>query len=44
MPIPRTIYVKVSTELMRELGEWSEPLRVKVEKHMDDTYELVFRA
>lgn len=41
---PRTIFVKVSTELLSDLSEWSEPLRVKVERDWnDDTYEMVFR-
>ena len=41
---PRTIYVKVSTDLLAALGEWSEPVRVKVERDWnDDTFELIFK-
>lgn len=42
--LPRTIYVKVSTPLLGELSEWSEPVRVKVERDWnDDTFEMIFR-
>jgi hypothetical protein len=41
--IPATIYVKVSTHLLGELGEWSDPVRVKAEQQPDDTYELIFK-
>lgn len=42
--LPRTIYVKVSTALLAELSEWSEPVRVKVERDWnDDTFEMVFK-
>lgn len=40
---PRTIWVKVSTELLAELTEWSDPVQVRVEKDSDDTYGMVFR-
>lgn len=44
MPVPRTIYVKVSTELLAELSEWSPTVQAKIERDWnDDTYELVFR-
>lgn len=38
-----TKWVKVSIELLAELGEWSEPVRVKVERDTDDVLELVFK-
>lgn len=39
---PRTVYVKVSTALFPELAEWSEPVRVRLERDLnDDTYELI---
>ncbi len=41
--VPRTIYVKVSTELLAESAEWSEPLRVRIERQPDDTYEMTFK-
>jgi hypothetical protein len=42
--LPRTIYVKVTTELLADLFDWSEPVRVKVEKnYTDDTYEMIFK-
>ena len=40
---PRTIWVKVSTDLLAELAEWSDPVQVKVEKDLDDTYDMIFR-
>ena len=43
MRAPRTIYVKVSTELLSELEEWSPAVQAKIERHPDDTYELVVR-
>lgn len=42
-PLPRTVYVKVSTDLLAELSKWSEPLRVMVERQHDDTYDMVFQ-
>jgi len=38
-----TKWVKVSTELLAELGEWSEPVRVKVESDVDNVLEMVFK-
>lgn len=43
MRAPLTVYVKVSTELLAELDEWSPAVQAKIERHPDDTYELVFR-
>lgn len=40
---PRTIFVKVSTELLSSMNEWSEPVQVRIERQPDDTYEMVFR-
>ena len=36
-------WVRVSTELLAQLGEWSEPVRVKVESDVDNVLELVFQ-
>jgi hypothetical protein len=36
-------WVQVSTELLAELGEWSEPVRVKVETDVDNVLELIFQ-
>lgn len=41
--VPRTIYVKVSTELLAELAKWSEPVRVMIERQLDDTYDMTFK-
>ncbi len=41
--LPRTIYVKVSTELLAEYAAWSEPLCVMIERQPDDTYEMTFK-
>jgi hypothetical protein len=38
-----TKWVQVSTELLAELGEWSEPVQVKVESDQDNILELIFR-
>lgn len=38
-----TKWVKVSTELLTQLGEWSEPVRVKIESDIDDVLELIFK-
>ena len=35
-------WVRVSHELLAELGEWSEPVRVKVVSDVDDILDLVF--
>ena len=35
-------WVRVSTELLAELQEWSEPVRVKVVSDVDDILDLVF--
>ena len=40
---PRAIYVKVSTALLAEMFEWSDPLRVRIERQADDTYEMTFK-
>jgi hypothetical protein len=37
-------WVKVSTELLAELGEWSEPVRVKIEADVDNVLEMVFQT
>jgi hypothetical protein len=36
-------WVQVSTELLAQLGEWSEPVRVMIESDVDDVLELVFQ-
>lgn len=36
-------WVQVATELLAELGEWSEPVRVKVESDVDGVLELIFQ-
>jgi len=36
-------WVQVSTELLAELGEWSEPVRVKVVSETDGVLEMVFQ-
>jgi len=38
-----TKWVKVSTALLAELGEWSEPVRVKVESDTDNVLEMIFK-
>lgn len=44
MPVPRAIYVKVSTEILAEMsGDWSPAVQAKFERQQDDTYELIFR-
>jgi hypothetical protein len=35
-------WVQVSTELLAQLGEWSEPVRVKVVSETDGVLEMVF--
>jgi hypothetical protein len=40
----RTKWVRVSTELLAELGEWSEPVRVKIETDVDNVLELIFQT
>lgn len=39
----RTVMVEFSTELVEQLGEWSEPVQVKVEQLPDGRYTLVTR-
>lgn len=41
---PPTVWVEVATELLAELGEWSEPVQVRVER-IDPAgrCEMVFR-
>ena len=29
--LPRSVWVEVSTELLAELGEWSDPVQVRIE-------------
>lgn len=38
---PRTIQVEFTDALVEQLGEWSEPLRLKVERTDDGKYILV---
>ena len=40
----RTKWVEVSTELLGELGEWSEPVRVKVESETDGVLMMIFQC
>lgn len=40
MPIK---WVRVSTELLAQLGEWSEPVQVQVVGERDGELEMVFR-
>jgi len=37
-----TKWVKVSTELLAELGEWSEPVRVKIVSETDGVLDMIF--
>ena len=41
--LPRTVYVKVSTEILAELADWSEPLHVRIEREIDDSFVMVFK-
>jgi len=41
--VPRYIFVRVSTELLAELAEWSKPYQIMVEQQEDGTFDLVFR-
>ena len=36
-------WVQVSTELLAELGEWSEPVRVKVVSDADNVLDMIFQ-
>ena len=36
-------WVQVSTELLAELGEWSEPVQAKVVSDTDGVLDLIFR-
>jgi hypothetical protein len=38
-----TKWVRVSTELLAQLEEWSVPVRVKIERDVDDVLEMVFQ-
>ena len=38
-----TKWVMVSTELLAQLGEWSEPVRAKIVSETDGVLELVFQ-
>jgi hypothetical protein len=38
-----TKWVMVSTELLAQLGEWSEPVRVKVVSDADGILDMVFQ-
>ena len=35
-------WVRVSTELLAELGQWSEPCRIKIVSDVDDILDMVF--
>lgn len=36
-------WVRVSTELLAQLGEWSEPVRVKVVEDQSDVLDMIFQ-
>ena len=36
-------WVRVSTELLAQVGEWSEPVRVMVVSDVDNMLDLVFQ-
>jgi len=40
------VIVLVTTELLAELGDWSQPVQVKIERHegMDPEYTMVART
>ena len=38
-----TKWVQVSTELLAQLGEWSEPVRAKIVEDKDGVLELIFQ-
>jgi hypothetical protein len=41
---PRTVWVEVATELLAELGEWSEPVRVRIsDLRPNGKVEMVFQ-
>ena len=42
-PGPRVKWVRVSTELLAELGDWSEPVQVQIVEDKDNILEMVFR-
>lgn len=35
-------WVRVSTEMLAELGEWSQPLRVKIISETDRILDMIF--
>ena len=39
-----TVSVLISPELLKDLGEWSAPVQVKIEKRPDGTYEMIART
>jgi hypothetical protein len=41
---PRIVWVEVATELLAELGEWSDPVRVRIsDLRPDGGVEMVFQ-
>jgi hypothetical protein len=38
----REKWVRVSTELLAQLGEWSEPVRVKIISDTDNVLDMIF--
>ena len=41
---PRTVWVEVATELLAKLGEWSEPVRVRIDDlRPDGRVEMVLQ-
>jgi hypothetical protein len=41
--MPSERWLRVSTELLAELGEWSEPVRVKVVSDTDGVLNMIFK-
>jgi len=39
----RSKWVEVATELLAELGEWSEPYQVKIIRDNNGELEMIFR-
>jgi len=43
MPEPRSQWIEVSSELLADLKQWSEPLQVKVERDNNGELLMIFR-
>lgn len=41
---PRESWVRVSTELLAELGEWSEPVRIRILEDDNGVLEMLFKT